>query len=82
MATRLLFNVTTKEFLVADIKPPPSRDWRTLPQKMGIKWSADQSNNSLIWGAFPLWACNYVFNPAEDVALIEEYLDQIIDHYS
>lgn len=74
---RVYFNPTTKELRIA--QKSPGKPWRVLPKKVGIIWHDDQSQNQISFNGGQMSRWNYTLNPADDLALIQQYVDQIAD---
>jgi hypothetical protein len=77
--TFVFFNADTEELRAAEIAPTGD-DWYKLPRVVGIIWDNDQSQNQMIFS--DLRRANYTFDPADDLALLSEYTDQIADYFA
>lgn len=61
--------------------PEPLWNEVKLPDLVGIIWDRDQSNNMILVDHNALEMGDYVFHPEDDLALISEYVDQLIESY-
>ena len=59
----------------------PTDGWVAIAETVGILWHDDQSYNEMHFESEEIAKCDYVFDPVDDLMIVEEFLDQIADYY-